>query len=124
MDIAKVTAKAERIFDRTANIMAAFANHGTIAHKRWPRERLKEIKVPTLVLHGEDDGLIPHPHAVALSKEIPDAKLLVLKEVGHGVPERAWPMIVRAILEHANGEEVSFTYTMRDDARRKADAHT
>jgi pimeloyl-ACP methyl ester carboxylesterase len=104
VDIPKVTAKAERIFDRTANIMAAFANHGTIAHKRWPRERLKEIKVPTLVIHGEDDGLIPLPHGVALSKEIPGARLLVLKEVGHGVPEKAWPMIVPAIIEHTNGE--------------------
>jgi pimeloyl-ACP methyl ester carboxylesterase len=87
MDLAKVTAEAERIFDRTGNTMAAFANHGTIAHKRWPRERLKEIKVPALVIHGEDAGLIPLPYAVALSKEIPDAKLLILKGVGHGVPE-------------------------------------
>jgi pimeloyl-ACP methyl ester carboxylesterase len=104
IDIAKITTNAERVFDRTTNIMAAFANHGVLAHKRWPREKLKEIKVPSLIIHGEDDPLIPLPHGVALSKEIPGAELLVLKGVGHAVPENAWPIIVPAILEHTKSE--------------------
>lgn len=99
-DEAAETAKAERAFDRTINIQASFVNHGPMAHTRWPRERLPEIKAPTLVIHGEDDLVIPFPHAVALKNEIPGAELLSLKGVGHELPFICWDEVIRAVLAH------------------------
>ena len=46
-------------------------------------ERLAEIRVPTLVLHGEDDALSPLTNAQRLASGIPGARLQVLRGVGH-----------------------------------------
>lgn len=45
--------------------------------------RLKEIKVPTLILHGKEDILIPSGNAEVLAKGIPGAKLNILDRTTH-----------------------------------------
>lgn len=47
------------------------------------REVLHQIKVPTLVLHGEHDKLAPIAAATWLSQALPDAKLHELKGAAH-----------------------------------------
>lgn len=44
---------------------------------------LPQIAVPTLVLHGADDALIPVSEAKAMAAAIPDAELVILPEAGH-----------------------------------------
>jgi pimeloyl-ACP methyl ester carboxylesterase len=44
---------------------------------RW-RERLSELAVPTLVVHGRRDRFFPLGNGEALAREIPGARLLVL----------------------------------------------
>lgn len=45
--------------------------------------RLHSIEVPTLVIHGETDWLIPVGNADILAQEIPNAKLVKLSEASH-----------------------------------------
>lgn len=45
--------------------------------------RLNSIKIPTLVIHGETDQLIPAANADLLATEIPDAKLIKLGKASH-----------------------------------------
>lgn len=52
-------------------------------------DRLPELNVPTLVLHGEADPLIPFENGVELSRRIPGARLRSLPNVGHLVPLEA-----------------------------------
>jgi pimeloyl-ACP methyl ester carboxylesterase len=47
------------------------------------RDRLGDITSPTLVIHGELDGLMGRGNAEVLAREIPDAKLVVLPDAGH-----------------------------------------
>src|SRR5213078_1100062 len=47
------------------------------------RAGLKKLKVPTAVLHGKHDALLPLPHGEDLAKKIPGAKLTVFAESGH-----------------------------------------
>jgi pimeloyl-ACP methyl ester carboxylesterase len=46
-------------------------------------ERLGTIRVPTLVLHGENDLLIPPANAEILARAIPGAKLVMLPGAAH-----------------------------------------
>jgi 3-oxoadipate enol-lactonase len=46
-------------------------------------DRLPEIRVPTLVLHGTEDRMVPSDNAVLLAKRIPDARLVLLEGAGH-----------------------------------------
>ena len=45
--------------------------------------RLGEIKAPTLVIHGDDDAIVPFANADVLNKAIAGSRKHVLKGVGH-----------------------------------------
>ena len=63
-------------------------------------ERLRQIDVPTLVIHGRDDTLITPSGGLATAEAIPGAHLLFLADMGHDIPEPLWPMIVHAVAAH------------------------
>jgi hypothetical protein len=46
-------------------------------------DRLKNLKVPTLVIHGDSDRLIPTGNAHLLASKLPNAKLIELAHAGH-----------------------------------------
>jgi pimeloyl-ACP methyl ester carboxylesterase len=52
-------------------------------------DRLGEIRVPTLVVHGAEDASIPLVRAETLASGIPDAELKVLPGIGHTPPLEA-----------------------------------
>jgi pimeloyl-ACP methyl ester carboxylesterase len=102
-DEAALRGLAGRVFDRTANIASTMTNHNLIdGGERW-RERLAELRVPTLVVHGSDDPVLPLGHGRALANEIPGAGLLVLEHTGHELPPAAWDLVIPAILEQTSG---------------------
>ena len=89
-----------RVLDRTTDIESSMRNHyAAEGGGRW-RERLGEIDVPTLVVHGTEDPLFHVAHGEALAREIPGAELLTLEGAGHEVGRRDWDVVVPAILEH------------------------
>ncbi|MEV0173255.1 alpha/beta hydrolase [Streptomyces sp. NPDC050803] len=96
---------AGRIWDRTPGTAAAvqLANQiGLVFSRldckpRW-RERLPEIKVPTLVVHGRRDRFFPVGNGEAITREIPGARLLVLKEAATAIPGAAVGEVAEAML--------------------------
>jgi proline iminopeptidase len=47
-------------------------------------DRLKEIQVPTLVVAGRQDPIVPVEESIAIHESIPNSSLLVLEHSGHG----------------------------------------
>jgi pimeloyl-ACP methyl ester carboxylesterase len=64
-------------------------------------EALGSVRVPTLVIHGEDDPLIQVSGGEATAKAIPGAKLMKISGMGHDLPPELWPQFVDAIVENA-----------------------
>lgn len=104
-DPAQARTTAARIWDRTPSHDAAVhqANQlGTAFARidcapRW-RERLGEIRLPTLVVHGRRDPFFPLGNGKALATEIPTARLLVLERMGTVVPVAAADEVAAAML--------------------------
>jgi pimeloyl-ACP methyl ester carboxylesterase len=95
-------ALSARVVDRTTNIESSLRNHyAAEGGERW-RERLGELHVPTLVVHGTEDPVFPLGHGEALAREIPGAALLALDGAGHELPRRDWDIVVPAILAHTS----------------------
>ena len=63
-------------------------------------ERLHEIKVPTLVIHGTEDAILPFDHGEAIAKGIPNSELMTLEGVGHELPEELSDEIISRLVEH------------------------
>jgi pimeloyl-ACP methyl ester carboxylesterase len=96
---------AARIWDRTPGTAPPIqmANHlGMVFAKlnckpRW-RQRLPEIEVPTLVVHGRRDPFFPVGNGEAIAREIPGARLLVLEEAATAIPDAAAGEVAEAML--------------------------
>jgi pimeloyl-ACP methyl ester carboxylesterase len=94
-----------RIWDRTPDTAppVQMANQlGLVFSKldckpRW-RERLSEIAVPTLVVHGRRDPFFPVGNGEAIAREIPGARLLVLEEAATAIPDAAAGEVAEAML--------------------------
>ncbi|HLX49472.1 MAG TPA: alpha/beta hydrolase [Streptosporangiaceae bacterium] len=98
-------ATAARIWDRTPGTAPSvqMANQmGMVFPRldctpRW-RERLPEIKVPTLVVHGRRNRFFPVGNGEAIAREIPGARLLVLNEAATAIPDAAAGVVTEAML--------------------------
>ncbi len=64
------------------------------------RKQLKEIKVPTLVIHGADDPLVPLAAGRDTAQHIPGARLEVIPGMGHDFPEALLPRLATLIADH------------------------
>jgi len=64
---------------------------------RW-RERLPEIQVPTLVVHGRRNRFFPVGNGEAIAREITGARLLVLEDAATAIPDAAVGEVTEAML--------------------------
>jgi pimeloyl-ACP methyl ester carboxylesterase len=64
-------------------------------------ERLKEVRVPTLVIHGVDDVLVPVENGRLVAEAVPGSRLIEVEGMGHDLPKRVWPQVLDAIVEVA-----------------------
>jgi pimeloyl-ACP methyl ester carboxylesterase len=64
---------------------------------RW-RQRLPELAIPALVVHGRHDPFFPVGNGEALAREIPDARLLVLEQAATAIPDAATDEVAAAML--------------------------
>lgn len=67
------------------------------------REKLKEIKIPTIVIHGEKDALLPVHMGKAVGDSIPGSKFIVISGAGHTLNLEAVPQTVQLIMEFIQG---------------------
>ena len=69
--------------------------------KKRTKEMLKSVSVPTLVLHGEIDPLVPVENGIAVHENIPGSELHIIKGMGHVPFPDFIPEMIDAISNHA-----------------------
>lgn len=60
----------------------------------------KQIKKPTLVLHGSKDRLLPPSHGKAVAKAIKGAKFELIQGMGHDIPPHFIPQLSYLFAHH------------------------
>jgi len=102
LDEEEVRERAAQSYDRSHVSGGARRQMAAImASARRQRTGLRSVRTPTLVIHGEADPLLPVKHGARTAQVIPGAELVVIKGLGHELPEAAWPQIIEAIAGHA-----------------------
>jgi pimeloyl-ACP methyl ester carboxylesterase len=96
-DPAAMRALVERNIDRRYYPAGAARQYLAIMASGPRVELLKTVKVPTLVLHGEDDPLLPVECGRDVAALVPGAKIETFAGWGHDVPEAMVPKLVSSI---------------------------
>jgi pimeloyl-ACP methyl ester carboxylesterase len=93
--------QVEKEIKRANNLLSSF-NHSLLKGDDSYEGKLKGINIPTLVIHGTEDTVLPYEHGLALVNEIPHALLLPLEGSGHEIHCDDWVHIINAISNHTS----------------------
>lgn len=110
--VARLCASPAYPFDEhgARNAMAALPIEGVrddqaqarVLRAPWHGPRLREVRAPTLVVHGDRDPVVRLSAARAISRAVPDARLEVLPGHGHDLPEPLWKDLAQQIRANAD----------------------
>lgn len=95
-DDAAIREMARIDFDTTPDITTGFNHASLTGGDKW-LGRLNEISVPTLIIHGTEDPVIPYAHGQALQSAITGARLVTLEGSGHELHREDWPVMILEI---------------------------
>jgi len=83
--------------DRAYNPAGFVRQLQAIAAAQGRLERLQSLRVPTLVVHGDADILVPVENGRLVATAIPGARLVEIQGMGHDVPRRVWEQVADEI---------------------------
>lgn len=101
VDNARARKWAEKSFDRGLNPPGVTRQYAAILAAGDRTTELKTVSVPTLVVHGNQDPLMPLECGRATAAAIPGARLEIIEGMGHALPVAVWPQVIAAIANHA-----------------------
>jgi pimeloyl-ACP methyl ester carboxylesterase len=89
--------RAEQLFDRGIHPAGSARQMAAVVTAEDRTAQLRQISVPTAVIHGDQDPLVNVSGGRATATAIPDAELVILPGMGHDLPRELWPQIISAI---------------------------
>ena len=100
LDEARDAERAQLIFLRGLNPGGVARQLAAIFASGNRKPALRDVRVPTLVIHGDADPLVPVACGVDVADAIAGAKLLRIPRMGQALPISMWPQIIDAIAAH------------------------
>jgi len=93
---------AAKSFDRSFYPQGAVRQAAALIAQNNRKSSLSKLDIPTLVVHGDDDPLVPLKAGQDTADAIPNAELLVIEGMGHELSEMNdyWLRISDAIVKH------------------------
>jgi pimeloyl-ACP methyl ester carboxylesterase len=115
-DEASARSVIERSADRGINPQGTRRQLTAILIQPDRTKALRQMAIPTLVIHGTADPIMGISGGRATAAAIPGARMLEIDGMGHDLPRFAWPQIVEAITAVANrGERAASTQRGSND---------
>ncbi|MEM1229801.1 MAG: alpha/beta fold hydrolase [Pseudomonadota bacterium] len=102
-DPAELKERALADFDRATNPAGVARQMAAAATQPDRRAALAELRLPSLIIHGKDDPLVPVAGGIDTHEAIPGSELLVIEGMGHDLPRGLWPQISQAIARLTQG---------------------
>ncbi|TDL75893.1 alpha/beta fold hydrolase [Peribacillus frigoritolerans] len=89
---------AEREYSRAKQIQSRF-NYVLLGGGEDYLDRMGEINVPSVIIHGTNDPALPLEHGLALAKAIPHAEMVTLEGTGHEIHTEDWGKIIESVIK-------------------------
>jgi pimeloyl-ACP methyl ester carboxylesterase len=100
-DLEEAMQRAGREYDRSFYPEGSARQMAAIYASGDRSEALRQLTIPTLVIHGRDDTLLTPSGGERTAELIPNSQLLMLDDMGHDLPRPLWSTYVDAITSHA-----------------------
>jgi pimeloyl-ACP methyl ester carboxylesterase len=113
----ELRAWAGRAWDRRHDPYGVIRQLAAILAAGSRSDALRQLTVPTLVIHGTADKLIDPSGGDRTAEVVPGAKLVVVEGMGHDLARPLWPQLVDEIVDHARRAQAAPAATA-DAARR------
>lgn len=97
----------QRIFDRGITVEGRARQTLAILAAASRVPELKKINTPTLVIHGEEDPLVPVACGHDTARSIPGARITTIAGMGHDLPDALIPRFTDLIARHATTVEAT-----------------
>ena len=96
---------AEKCYERGLNPEGVARQFAAAITTRSTKDKLKLVRIPTLVIHGSKDILVPVECGVDIANSVHMAELLIIEGMGHTLPRVLWPKIISAMECHMKSYE-------------------
>jgi len=90
-----------RAFDRSFYPIGVARQMAAIVSAQNRTTALAEVRLPSVVIHGADDPLIPVSGGEATARAIPGAKLVVIPGMGHDLHPQVWARVTDELAANA-----------------------
>jgi len=110
-DVNELTATATRAYDRCHDVVAIARQAVATVASGDRTERLRQLNLPTLVIHGLADRMVDVSGGRATAEAIPGAELVLIEGMGHGLA----PALRSRLAEHI--AEFVWRVEERDDVK-------
>jgi pimeloyl-ACP methyl ester carboxylesterase len=100
-DESEIAARAGRAYDRSHDPTGVARQAVATVSSGNRTERLRHLKVPTLVIHGLADRMVDVSGGRATAEAIPGAELVLIEGMGHSLPPGLRPQLAAHIAEFA-----------------------
>jgi pimeloyl-ACP methyl ester carboxylesterase len=97
MDEARLRELAGLSYDRSHSQAGIARQLHAITASGDRTRALRNVRVPTAVIHGGSDPLVRPAAARATARAIPGARLRMIEGMGHDLPRELWPSFVEEI---------------------------
>lgn len=101
LDVERLRRSGERAFARGLSPRGHLRHFAAVLASGDRGTRLRDVHVPTLVIHGSRDPMFPLRAGRDLVALMPEATWLPIAGMGHDLPSPLWPTLIAAIDRHA-----------------------
>jgi pimeloyl-ACP methyl ester carboxylesterase len=107
VDLDEMRVRAARDYDRSFYPEGSPRQLAAIFAVGDRTERLRSVRVPTLVIHGRDDTLITPSGGMRTAEVIDGAHLLLLADMGHDLPTQLYPVLFDTMEAHMRSADAA-----------------
>jgi pimeloyl-ACP methyl ester carboxylesterase len=101
VDEKRLREQAAATYDRCHHPAGTARQLGAVLASGSRTAALRRLDVPTVVIHGRNDPLVPFRAGVATARAIPGAELLAFPGMGHDLPRELWQPFTDALTKNA-----------------------